>query len=209
MDDQLDPIHKVELAMLRVEHQKQFKTMIDFVKEKVGEGIEYSNNVARIVVSEQGAYYELLDLPEDFSGAAGDQVERRFVTPKEVTDLLALAVDATKKVNRSNTRHLSILILYTRRGIVDRKNCYVFDFKPDPDASIVLPTQVGKFQPGVMPLFFKVRMDTDFAHDVLDMGRGLVFGIANAGDRNLLIRIPFEGEPLVDLNNLPTTNTVH
>ena len=40
--DELDPLHKVELAMLRAEHQKQYQTMIAYVKEKVGAGVEYS-----------------------------------------------------------------------------------------------------------------------------------------------------------------------
>ena len=75
MDDQLDPLQKLELAMLRAEHQKKFQVMIAYIKEMVGEGIEYRNGIVRVVVSETGAYYELTDLPEEFFGAVGEEVQ--------------------------------------------------------------------------------------------------------------------------------------
>ncbi len=207
--DELDPLHKVELAMLRAEHQKRFQTMIAYVKEKVGEGVEYRNSVARVVVSDRGAYYELNDLPEEFSGAAGSEVIHHFVSPEEATALLARGVAATAGVNRDNTRHVSILALYTRRGIVDRKNCYVYDCRPQPEASVLAPIVIGAFQPGVMPLFYKMKVDSDFAQEVFGMPRGIVFCIANAGDRHLLIRIPYDGDHVVDLAATPVSRTIH
>ena len=40
MDDKLDPLQKVEIALLRAEYQKRFQVMINYIKEGVGEGIE-------------------------------------------------------------------------------------------------------------------------------------------------------------------------
>src|SRR5690242_6085899 len=131
MDDQLDPLHKMELALLRAEHQKRYQALIAYLKEKVGEGIEYRNDVVRVVVSDAGAYYELNDLPEEFSGAVGEQVERRFLAPQEAVALLTRVVEAAREVVPDTTRQLSVLVLYTRRGLVDRKNCYVFDYHPE------------------------------------------------------------------------------
>jgi len=54
MDDQLDPLQKVDLAMLRAEYQKRYQAMISYIKEKVGNGVEYRNAVARIIVSDTG-----------------------------------------------------------------------------------------------------------------------------------------------------------
>jgi len=195
--------------MLRAEHQKRFQTMIAYIKEKVGEGVEYRNAVARVVVSDHGAYYELNDLPEEFSGAAGPEVTHRFISPAEAIDLLAHAVGSTSLATRDNTRHMSVLALYTRRGIVDRKNCYVYDCRVDPEASSLSPLTIGAFQPGVMPLFFKVKIDADFAAEVFGMSRGLVFCIANAGDRHLLIRVPYDGDQVVDLAAPPTSSSIH
>ena len=208
MDDKLDPLQKVEIALLRAEYQKRFQVMIDTVKRLVGEGIEYRNTVVRVVVSETGAYYELTDLPEEFCGAVGDDLERRFVAPAEAVALLKRAVEAASGATSENTRHLSILTLYTRRGLVDRKNCFLFDYTPD-DTRSRAPVVIGKFQPDVMPLFFKVKMEADFAEEVLGFQGGLVFCMANAGDRHLLIQVRHTGDQITDLGALPLSETLH
>ena len=202
MDDQLDPLQKVEVALLRAEG------MINFIKERVGEGIEYRNAVVRVVVSDSGAYYELNDMPEEFCGAVGEDMERRFVTPAEAIALLARAVEVSQKVTPENTRHLSILVLYTRRGIVDRKNCFLFDYTPDRSAAQA-PGIIGKFQPDVMPLFFKIKMEADFAEEALGFQGGLLFCMANAGDRHLLIRVLPTADQITDLGALPLSETLH
>jgi hypothetical protein len=206
--EELDPVHKVELAMLRAEHQKKFQGMIEFLKERIEPGVEYRNSVARVVVSETGAYCELNDLPEEFAGAAGPDVEARSVAPTEAIALLARAVEAVQQANRNNARQCSILALYSRRGIIDRQNCYVFEYKTTDEQMISKPLVIGQFQTDVMPLFFKIKIDADFAPDTLDMPRGLVFCIAIAGDRHLLVRIPFTGEQVTNLSDLPITRTV-
>lgn len=208
MEDQLDPLQKVELALLRAEYQKRFQGTINYIKEMVGEGIEYRNTVVRVVVSETGAYYELNDLPEEFFGAVGEDLVRRFVAPDEAIALLTRAVEAGNRVTPENTRQLSILTLYTRRGLVDRKNCYLFDYTPH-KSTRPAPRIIGKFQPDVMPLFFKVKMDADFAEEVLGFRSGIVFCMANAGDRHLLIQVLHTAGEITDLGALPLTETLH
>src|SRR5579871_1668048 len=128
--NEFDPLQKVELAMIRAEHQKRYQVMINYVKEQVGEGIEYKNAVVRVFVSKNGAYYEMNDLPEEFCGAAGEEQEHHFVAQAEAISLLTKAVEATARMTRENTTHFQIIALYSRRGLVDRKNCYVYDFSP-------------------------------------------------------------------------------
>src|SRR5437868_13476429 len=102
--DEFDPLQKVDLAMLRAEHQKRFQTQIAYLKERVGEGIVYRNAVVQVVVSDEGAYYELNDLPEEFGGASGEHIERHFVTQQEAIALLTGAVGALPQANAENTR---------------------------------------------------------------------------------------------------------
>ncbi len=206
MEDQLDPLQKVDLAMLRAEYQKRYQAMISYIKEKVGAGVEYRNAVARIIVSETGAYCELNDLPENFYGTLGDEVEQRFLTKAEALDLLEKVYTAIPLANPENTRTFSVFALYSRRGIVDRKNCFVYEYNPEqPQQS----AEIGVYIPDTLPLFFKINLDSDFSSDILDMERGLVFCLATAGDRHIMIRIPFKGELVTDLGNLPTSNTIH
>jgi hypothetical protein len=199
MEDQIGNDEKVDLALIRAEHQKKFQVMIDFVKERVGNGIEYKNSIVRIVVSEVGAFCELSDLPEEFTGVVSEHVERRFVAPSEAIDVLERTVQAVQETAPDGTRKCSILALYTRRGLVDRKNCFVLDIRRDDDEEQRPATRIGALQPGVMPLFYKIRADADWAPRVLGFSGGLVLCMANTGDRNLLVRVPYEGDQVVNL----------
>ena len=208
MDEPFDPIQKVDLAMLRAEHQKRFSTQIALLKERVGEGIVYRNGVVQVVVSEDGAYYELNDLPEEFGGAAGEHVERHFLTENEAIALLTRSVETLLRANAANTRHISVFVIYTRRGLADRKNCFVFEYRPREHMEDAPPLIIGKFQADVMPLFYKIKIDGDLAEEALGMQRGMVFCMANAGDRHLLIRAPFIGQEVHDLGDDPATSTI-
>jgi hypothetical protein len=208
MDETFDPIQKVDLAMIRAEHQKRFQIQITLLKDRVGEGLTYRNGVVQVVVSDEGAYYELNDLPEEFGGAAGEHVQHNFVTDSEAIALLARAVDTLSRTSSENSRHISVFILYSRRGLADRKNCYVFEYRPEEYAPERPPLVIGTFRPGVMPMFYKLKVDADFAPDALGMARGLVFCMANAGDRNLLVRAPYAGTEVHDLNDLPGTESL-
>ena len=208
MEEPFDPLQKVDLAMLRAEHQKRFQTQIALVKERVGEGIVYQNAVVQVVVSESGAYYELTDLPEEFGGAAGEHLERHFLTEREAIDLLARTIETLARADAGNTRHISVFVLYTRRGLADRKNCYVFEYLPEEHSPDRPPLIIGQFQPDDMPLFYKLKIDADFAPDALGMERGMVFCMANAGDRHLLIRVPFTGDEVHNISEIPGAETV-
>ncbi len=209
MDDLFDPMQKLELAMLRTEHQNRYQLQINMIKELVGEGIEYENSVVRVVVSETGAYYELKDLPEDFTGGIGDDMNRNFMSQKEAVTLLSRLFDARKRITQENTRQFIFMVIYTRTGIIDRKNCYIYDHrrsKWNPDDK---DFEIGKFLPGVMPLFYKIRIDADFGEELIGFKRGIAFCMANAGDRHLILRLPNEGEYLTDLGGLPMSQTIN
>ena len=209
IDDQLEPREKLELALLRAEHQKKFQMMIDYIKEQVGEGTEYQNSVARIVVSELGAYYELIDLPEEFAGACGPGVERSFIAEAEAIRLLEDAALAAETAASESARQMQILALYTRRGLVDRKNCYVVNYV---QGSTYRPGQnvTGTLQHGVMPLFFKIKLDTvsNNLADSLGLRRSILVCIVTPGDRYPLIRIRLDSEQTTDLSSLAHSRTI-
>lgn len=209
MDDLFDPMQKLELALLRTEHQNRYQLQINMVKELVGEGIEYENSIVRVVVSDEGAYYELKDLPEDFTGGIGDDMSRNFLSQKEAVTLLSRLFDARKRITLKNTRQFILMVIYTRTGIIDRKNCYIYDHRVNQWNDKDKPFEIGRFQPGVMPLFFKIRIDADFGEELIGFKRGISFCMANAGDRHLILRLPNEGEYLTDLGGLPMSQTIN
>lgn len=208
-DDQFEPREKLELAMLRAEHQKKFQVMIDFIKERVGEGVEFANSVARLVISESGGYYELNDLPEEFAGAVGPGIEQSYISEAEAITLLERAAQAAEEIATTDTRQLQILALYTRRGLIDRKNCYVFNYAPEAGNKIG-QSSVGAVQSGVMPLFFKIKVDTSATSivEALGMNHCILVCIVTSGDRYPLMRIRFDGDRTTDLTAHALSRTI-
>ncbi len=209
MSDKLDPTQQVELATLRQEYQKRFQGTIDYVKSVVGAGIEYRNDVARIVVSDNGAYCELLDLPEEFCGAGGDQVTRRFVAPEEAISLLASAAAAVERASFLNTREFSLLALYSRTGVADGRSCFLYEFRATESLPSAQARTIGQLRPGVMPSLYKIRLSGELGREVLGSESSIVICMSNAGDRNLLVSIDLSRAHYADLtssHNSPTTN---
>ena len=213
MEDQLDPIQKVELALLRAEYQNRHAASIAFVKQQVGEGVTYENSAVRVVVSERGAYYELKDMPEEFFGIAADDDDepnlvRAFVTQGEALEMIFRVNDAIERVTSENTRLFTMMVLYTRSGIIDRKNCFIYHYQNDHSGKAPVPTVVGFYNPVRMPLFYKIRMEGALAQEVLGVSRCVVFCMANAGDRHLMVTLPLTG-PMTDLTALPEPKIVN
>lgn len=200
MNDQLNEHEKVDIALLRAEHQKRFQMMIDFIKERVGEGAEYSNPAARMVVSERGAYCELTDLPEEFCGAAGKSIHLSFVREQDAVNLLERAAAAYGAAAATDTRQLQILAIYSRRGLVDRENCYVVNYMDRLEGA---PSHepIGSLRPGAMPLFYKIKVDTcdSGISQSLGIGRGIYLCIITSGDRYPLLRIHYDAGTTTDL----------
>jgi hypothetical protein len=210
MDDLFDPMQKLELALLRTEHQNRYQLQINLIKEMIGEGIEYENAVVRIVVSDEGAYYELKDLPEEFSGGVSEKITRHFLSQKEAVTLLSRVFDARKRITVKNTRQFVLMVIYTRTGVIDRKNCYIYDLRRGGEWNMDdKPFELGKFQPGVMPLLFKIKIDADFSEELVGFKRGIAYCMANAGDRHLLVKCPLDGEEITDLGALPMSQTIN
>ncbi len=208
MDDNIEERDQVELALIRQQYQNRYSDIIDYLKSEIGEGTEYRNSVARAVVSDMGAYYELLDLPEEFGGAIAPNVQRHFLTHSDALSLLTRAVAAIP-VARKENRQISIFALYTRRGVLDRKGCFIYESKPNSAGDKIERHEIGAFRPDEVPLFFKLRLDANFATGPVQLPSGLSFCMANAGDRYLLVSIPLDAGGVTDLKRPTGTKTVH
>lgn len=201
--DELDPTQRLMLDALDEEYRRRHGAAMEFLKAEVGEGTEYVNAVARVVISPNGAWFECLDLPMEFSGAAGGPVEHRFIGDNEAQTLLERLHDLTAAVTPESTRELGLLALYTRTGIVDGRGVYAFQFRQRQKGERSRPLTLGRYQPGTLPLFFRCRLDTTLDTTSLPIRRGVLFCLLHAGEKHLLVTIPYEGERLYDLSDTP------
>jgi hypothetical protein len=202
--DELDSTGRLHLDALDAEYTRRHGVAVEYLKAEVGEGDQYENPVARVVISPNGAWFECVDLPMEFSGSAGAPVEHRFVTDAEAIDLLADLYEFTKTAAVGGAREYGLFVLYTKSGIVDGRNVYTFQYSQKTESPFAQrPQEIGKFQPGVLPLFYRCRIDTDDEAAPLPFNRGVVFCLAHAGEMNLVVEMPYEGEELRDLSDTP------
>jgi hypothetical protein len=68
---------------------------------------------------------------------------------------------------------------------------------------------MGLYRPGALPLFFKLKVDSDLAEPLLGTRKGVLFFVANLSDQHLLVRIPHQGPNVTDLNEAQGPRVVH
>jgi len=167
-----------EYSSLRAAHQEQYGLTIAYIKKRVGEGAEYANDVARAVLSEQGGYYQLAEMPEEFAGALGAGVSHRLIAPPEAWETLR-QVQALVEAIRQGThsvRSVSLYALYAGGSLRTRRRMFVFDQRPGE-----APFAHGAWQPQTLPRFFKLRLDCDAPTELgltLGLTQGVLFFLA-------------------------------
>jgi len=197
-----------ELPLLGDEGKPEYQVMIDYIKGQVGEGREYLNDLVRVVLSDRGCYYEFRDLPEEFSGAVGSGFRYEFVGTQKGLDLLQAVHDVALGPESAETHEISLMAIYTWDGIFRPEDTFVYHWRRY-EGRQEGPVMVGIFRPEVLPLFFKVKIDSDLAEPLLGVRRGVLFFVANLSDQHLLVRIPHQGPGVTDLNEVTATKTIH
>ena len=141
---------------LRAQHQTRYGVSIAFIKSRVEPGTEYANEVARAVVSPNGGYFELAEMPEEFAGALGSSVSHRLVAPSEALETMRRLERLAVAVIRGDIapRALSLYVLYAGGSLRRRQEMFVLDAKRGEPFFAH-----GGLQAGVVPRFFKMRLD--------------------------------------------------
>jgi hypothetical protein len=123
--------HNSQWAALRAEQQARHGAAIAYIRQQIGPGTEYANEIARAVLSDAGAYYELRELPEEFVGALGDGVTHRLVAEAEAREMLSVIRTLVEDVARGApvVRALSLYVLYAGGSLHGRQGMMVFDYK--------------------------------------------------------------------------------
>lgn len=197
--EELDPSQRLHLDVLEDEYRRQHGVSVEWLKAEVGPGEVFENQVARVVLSARGGWFECLDLPMEFSGIAGGPCERRFVTDAEMRRMTANLVDVVSRGIDDTIKTLGILVLYSRSGIVDEREAYVFQSRRGLDGEIRRPMQSGALHPASVPLLLRCRIDVDVALPGVPLQQGVFVCLSGVGERNLVVLMPHEGFEVRDL----------
>jgi hypothetical protein len=199
-----------QIAVLRAEARRKYQVMIDYIKDQVGPGAEYLNDLVRVVLSERGCYYEFLDMPEEFSGAVGSGFRHAFVGYEEAIGLLEQIRQLVAQSSPENTRELALLVVYSRNGLYDPEETYVYHVNNEEgDEEQGESLSSGCLRADTLPIFFKIKVDSDLALPLLGVKRGVLFFVANMSDQHLLVRIPHEGNGVTNLAQVPASQLIH
>jgi len=148
-------------AALRAEQQARHGAAIAYIKRRVGAGTEYANEVARAVLSDAGAYYQLTELPEEFVGALGADVSHRLIAEAEALETLERLHALVRGVAGGEVpaRELSLYVLYPGGSLRARRAMFVFDKRGNS-----APFTHGVWQPRHVPRVFKLRLHLNPGH---------------------------------------------
>lgn len=179
-----------------------------YVKQQVGEGMEFSNEIARVVVSSNGCYYEFRELPEEFSGALGE-FTHHFVGYQDALDILENLYRLPHTDFLEAVEELSLLVVYDRFDGMSYQNIYAYHFQRSALGEHRVEDVRGAFRHGHLPRFFKLRLLAKRAPEGLLFPCGMAFFIANPGERHLLVQVPYTQSRVSDLIARPLSQQFH
>lgn len=190
------------------ESRHDYQVMIDYIKDQIGEGREYLNSLVRVVLSERGCYYEFRDMPEEFSGALGSGFRHEFVGTRDSLELLRTIHELARQPESPETREISLMVIYGWDGLFRREDAFIYHWSRR-NGEEEGPMVVGLYRPEQLPLFFKLKIDSDLAVPLLGARKGVLFFVANLSDQHLLVRIPHQGPGVTDLNEAQGARLIH
>jgi len=184
------------------------QVMIDYIKEQVGPGSEYVNDLVRVVFSDRGCYYEFRDLPEEFSGAVGSGFRHEFVGTNQGLQLANQLHEIALGPESADSHELSLMVIYGWDGVFRPDDTFVYHWRSY-GGEEEGPVMMGMFRPSVLPIFFKLKADSDLVEPIMGTRKGVLFFVANLTDQHLLVRIPHQGPGVTDLNDINGQRLVH
>lgn len=170
--------------------------------------MEFSNEIARVVLSNNGCYYEFLELPEEFSGALGE-FTHHFVGVRETLDLLETLYRLPQTDACRDISELSLLVVYDRFDWVSYHNIYAYQCQRARLSEGLIEEVRGTIRHGQLPRFFKLRLLSQRVPKGLSFASGMAFFIANPGERHLLVQIPYTHGGTTDLWARPLSIQLH
>jgi len=188
--------------------RRDYEGVIDYIKDQVGHGWEYFNDLVRVVLSERGCYYEFRDMPEEFSGAVGSDFRYEFIGTGKAREMLRAVRKMASEDTHVDTSELSLMVIYTWDGVLRREDTFIHHWTKDENEDFG-PTVLGAYRPDVVPLFFKLKVDSDLAEPLLGRRKGVLFFVSNVGDQHLMVWIPHHGPGVTDLNAMTGDKIVH
>lgn len=197
--DEIDPSQRLQLDVLEEEYRRRHGVAIEWLKAQVGEGELFENEVGRVALSERGGWFECIDLPMEFSGAAGGPCERRYLSDTGLaqltTDLIALASGEIP----ASVQSLGLLVLYSRAGVVNEREAFVYQLRRGTDGEPRKPIRAGEARPGALPALVRCRIESREPLPGIPLRKGTLVCLRGVGERNLLVLFSHDGDDVRDL----------
>jgi hypothetical protein len=197
--DEINSAQRLQLDVLEEEYRRRHGVAVEWLKAEIGEGDVFENDVARALLSEKGAWFECIDLPMEFSGAAGGPCDHRFISDNEMTALTETLRSIAEEEPGDGLVSFSLLVLYGRSGVADDRAAFVYQMRRGGDGELLRPVRAGAIQPERMPRLVRCSIDLKVEIQGIPLRRGVIVCLGGIGERNLLVLMQHEG---MDVRNL-------
>ncbi|MEP6757542.1 MAG: hypothetical protein ABJA67_18725 [Chthonomonadales bacterium] len=178
-------------------YYERFGASIAQIKEAVGEGISHENRAAEVMVSPNGAWFECIELPLEFAGAAGVDPKVTYPTHAEAIALINNLYSTRNEVALGPGGRVSLFALYSPQGVFDSGDVYSFRL----DTAKHEPMREwGKFRPTAEPIAFRYSVAGGRDEEVGALNDGFLFYLSGVGDMNVLVVADAGGEQIFDLS---------
>ncbi|HSV72590.1 MAG TPA: hypothetical protein VLH79_02395 [Chthonomonadales bacterium] len=198
MDD-LTPTHRSWLQKIGDRYLSSYGAGIETIKREVGAGERYENEVAVAMVSEQGVWCECSDLPAEFAGCSGTPYTLRHMEDEEARRYCLAIYETVQRVAVAPGNAASLLVLYARNALVERRNAYVFHFDSTSLEMPPMPRELGAYRAKQLPRFLRCRITSREPIDGAPFLDGSAFVLAGVGDGNLTVEMPRQDTGMIDL----------
>jgi hypothetical protein len=148
-------------------------------------------------------------MPDEFSGAIGSGFQHEFIGTRQGLDLLDAVHDIILGPETQDSAEISLMVIYSWDGLFRREDAFIYHWSKN-QMEEEGPSMLGIYRPRVLPLFFKIKIDSPLAEPLLGGARrGVLFFVANLTDQHLLVRIPHIGAGVTDLNEYDEARLVN
>ncbi len=178
--------------------EKQIKEMVFLI----GPGIEYNNGFAKVVISDNGGYCQVVDWPWEFSGWLNSEgLAHTFIDTRTAWDIYKAAIETLEKLTLENTRYFELLAFYNR-DLQEEDGIFLYRFSAIGGEDV---NSIGTKQPQKLPDYLKMRAVSELFTPFVKTQTGSLIMIPYLTDQHMVIAWSFEGEVDINCNEIAQT----
>ncbi|OGD57321.1 hypothetical protein A2V71_00655 [Candidatus Berkelbacteria bacterium RBG_13_40_8] len=172
---------------------------------RIGPGVEYNNGFAKVLISKNGGYCQLIDVPWEFSSwLSSEGPAHTFVDTKTAWDIYRAIMENLEMLTTENTCHFDLLVIYNR-NLTEENAVFAYQYLVNEGVADI--DSFGKLQPENLPVFLKLKAESELLAPFCHNKIGILIMIPYLTDQHMTIAWSFDEK--ANLSREEINPTVH